>query len=194
MSQEIHIGISYQQDVPQDFIDEFSETVSDPSLQLKIESRPRGFYASIEWALPTLVIAYLAKPYFEGFLQEAGKDHYQALKKGILQLTHRLYGKHPERRERKRSLLFSTIVSLQDGRSLKFIFPEGVAIEKFETAVDSMHSLLSEHFASHPGDRITEIAEKLSNPSRSLYFEFDPEQETWVLLDPLLEAQKEQGT
>tara|TARA_R110000823_G_scaffold315288_1_gene446478 strand:+ start:2904 stop:3488 length:585 start_codon:yes stop_codon:yes gene_type:complete len=193
MSQEIHIGISYQEDIPQDFIDEFSATVSDPRLQLKIESRSRGFYASIEWALPTLVIAYLAKPYFEGFLQEAGKDHYQALKKGILQLARRLYGKHPERRERKRSLLFSTIVSLQDGRSLKFVFPEGVSLEKYEVAVDSMYSLLSEHFQMYPSDSITEIAEKLSTPSRSLYFEFDPEQEIWTLLDPLLEAQKEHG-
>ncbi|WP_110686072.1 hypothetical protein [Salinicola aestuarinus] len=191
MIQEIHIGISYQEDIPQGFIDEFSATVSAPRLQLKIESRSRGFYASIEWALPTLVIAYLAKPYFEGFLQEAGKDHYQALKKGILQLARRLHGKHPERRDRKRSLLFSTIVSLQDGRSLKFIFPEGVSLEKYEIAVDSMYSLLSEHFQMHPSDSITEIAVKLSSPSRSLYFEFDPEQEIWTLLDPLLEAQKE---
>ncbi|ART63905.1 hypothetical protein [Kushneria marisflavi] len=191
MSQEIHIGISYQEDISQDFIDEFSATVSDPRLQIKIESRSRGFYASIDWALPTLVIAYLAKPYFEGFLQEAGKDHYQALKKGILQLTRRLYGKHPEHRDRKRSLLFSTIVSLQDGRSLKFVFPEGVSLKKYEVAVDSMYRLLSEHFQMYPSDSITEIAENLSTPSRSLYFEFDPEQEIWMLLDPLLEAQVE---
>jgi hypothetical protein len=191
MSEEMHIGISYQEDIPKDFIDEFSETVYEPRLQLRVESRPRGFYASIEWALPTLVIAYLAKPYFEGFLQEAGRDHYQALKKGILQLTSRLYGKNPERRDRKRSLLFSAMASLQDGRSLKFVFPEGVSVEKYEVAVDSMYSLLSAHFQFYPVDSVTEIAEKLSTPSRSLYFEFDPEQETWILLDPLLEALKE---
>ena len=76
---------------------------------------------------------------------------------------------------------------------MKFIFPEGVSLEKYEVAVDSMYSLLSEHFQVYPSDSITEIAEKLSTPSRSLYFEFDPEQEIWALLDPLLEAQKEHG-
>jgi hypothetical protein len=41
-----------------------------------------GPYMSLEWYLPTAAIIYLAKPYFQGLLQEAGKDHYVAIRGG----------------------------------------------------------------------------------------------------------------
>jgi hypothetical protein len=39
--------------------------------------------AGIEWALPTVVVAYLLKPFFEVFLQEAGKDLYLLTKSNL---------------------------------------------------------------------------------------------------------------
>ncbi|EOU2551232.1 hypothetical protein ACWOHE_004624, partial [Vibrio parahaemolyticus] len=39
--------------------------------------------ACLEWFLPSLITAYIAKPYFEAMLQELGKEHFQLLKKKL---------------------------------------------------------------------------------------------------------------
>ena len=36
-----------------------------------------------EWFLPPLIAAYIAKPYFDSFFKEMGKDHYELLKKKL---------------------------------------------------------------------------------------------------------------
>ncbi|MCK0714804.1 hypothetical protein ACFO0U_02570 [Chromohalobacter sarecensis] len=190
MNSDFHIGISYQEDLPSELIEEYISSISEPELKIRADSREIGFYASIEWALPTIVIVYLSKPYFEAFLQEAGKDHYQLLKKGTLKLFNRLYGSKPEKRDKKRSQLFSAMVQLKDDRSLKFVFPEGVGIEQYEKSLELMHELLLKHYVDYPNDQITEMASQLSAPSRSLYIEYKAEKEGWVLIDPLVEAQK----
>jgi len=190
MNTDFHIGISYQEDVPSEFIEELAGTVSAPNLLIRTESREIGVYAAIEWALPTLVIAYLSKPYFETFLQEAGKDHYQLLKKCLLRLFANLFGSKPEQRKEKRSQLFSVMAQLQDGRSLKFVFPEGISLEHYDKSLELMHSLLSQHYAKHPIDSITKMTERLSSPSNSLYMEYKAEESAWAIIDPLIEAQK----
>lgn len=190
MNSDFHIGISFQEDFPNELIEEYTSSISAPELKIRAESREIGVYASIEWALPTLVIVYLSKPYFEAFLQEAGKDHYQLLKKGTLELFNHLYGSKPEKRDKKRSRIFSAMVQLQDGRSLKFVFPEGVSIEQYKKSLEVMHDLLLKHYVDHPNDQITEMASQLSTPTRSLYIEYKAEKENWVLIDPLVEAQK----
>jgi len=190
MSNDWHIGISYQEDIPVEFIEEFIEAVSFPGLDIKHEPRERGVYANLEWAIPTLVIAYLAKPYFEGFLNEAGKDHYQLLKQGTLALFVRLFGEKPEKRPPRRTPLFSLVAKLEDGRSIKFIFPEGALLNEYEESLDCLYELLSEHYSHYPMDRLTSMVAELSSPSRSLYVEYVPRESTWVLIDPLKEAQK----
>ncbi|MFT7562320.1 MAG: hypothetical protein ACI93R_004255 [Flavobacteriales bacterium] len=190
MNSDTHIGISYLEDLPFEFIEEYTNTISATNLKIESESRENGIYMSIEWALPTIVIAYLTKPYFEAFLQEAGKDHYQVLKKGTLRLFSHLFGDNPEKRDKKRSQVFSVIVQLCDGRPLKFIFPEGITIQQYENSLELMYELLTKHYRDHPNDRITTMVEKLSTHSHSLYVEYIAEESSWILLDPLLEAEK----
>lgn len=190
MSINFHIGISYQENIPDDFIEELTNSISIPELQVKVESREIGTYATIEWALPSLIIAYLSKPYFESFLKEAGKDHYQLLKKGLLFLFTRIFGKNPEKRDEKRSQLFSIMAQLDDGRSLKFVFPEGVSLEDYEKSLELMYSLLSQHYENCPSDQITEMTTRLSTLSHSLYMEYKAAEESWVIIDPLVEAKK----
>jgi len=45
-----------------------------------------GPYAGIEWAIPTVVITYLTKPFFEAFLNEGGKDVYKLVKEQVKKL------------------------------------------------------------------------------------------------------------
>jgi len=82
--QDFDIGIWYQTDVPEEAINELVSELVKSGLTVQSRERPVGVYAAFEWAVSTIVVAYLAKPYFEGFLNEAGKDSYITLKSGIL--------------------------------------------------------------------------------------------------------------
>ena len=45
-----------------------------------------GVYAGVEAFIPTLFIVSISAIYFTSFVKEAGKDHYQVLKSGIIKL------------------------------------------------------------------------------------------------------------
>jgi hypothetical protein len=63
------------------------EMLSKEGLKIEIKQHPIKAYASLEWMIPPLFFAYFAKPYFEGFLNKAGEDHYEVLKRWILKMN-----------------------------------------------------------------------------------------------------------
>jgi hypothetical protein len=78
------IGISYVESIPRELIDPFLNAVSDDRIEIIEEPRHDAmFFASVEWFIPTAVVLYLSKGYFDGFLQAAGEDHYELLKTTI---------------------------------------------------------------------------------------------------------------
>jgi len=87
---DFHIGISYLAGTPDDAVSEFVTTVERPGLELRVQHQEPTPRASMEWLAATAVVVYLAKPYFDGFLSEMGKDHYNALKRGLVALGKRL--------------------------------------------------------------------------------------------------------
>jgi len=91
--QNAHLGLIYLDEMPVEPLEEFSKAVEHPALELKQIARPNpGPYATLEWLIPTAVFVYIGKSYFDGFLKEAGKDHYLLLKKGIKALTSKYIG------------------------------------------------------------------------------------------------------
>lgn len=76
---------------PSDF-SELKVAVEKVGLSFTSVSRKAVPQAGIEWLLPTAVVAYFAKPYFDGILQEIGKDHYAAIKAALKPLWFRLLG------------------------------------------------------------------------------------------------------
>ena len=190
MNTDLHIVLSYQEDIPEEIMSELINTVSVDGLGLKSEPREIGVFTAMEWAIPSLIIAYLSKPYFEAFLKEAGKDHYQLLKKGFIQLFKRIFGEKPENRRVVRSGVFSIMAQMHDGRSVKFVFPEGITFEEYEKSLDLLHELLSMHYEMYPNDQMSNLVSALKKPSHSVYMEYSNNEGSWVLIDPLLEAQK----
>jgi len=84
------IAISYQNSISQSIVDEFAAAISHPKLDLRTESRDDSVYAVVEWLLPTALVIYIGKSYFDGFLKEMGKDHYLLLKKSLIKLKSKL--------------------------------------------------------------------------------------------------------
>jgi hypothetical protein len=83
MANLAQVALIYSDVLPEAPFDEFAQLVRSSGLDLKVASaEQRGPQAGIEWLLPTAAILYLGKSYFDGFLKEMGKDHYNALKRG----------------------------------------------------------------------------------------------------------------
>ncbi len=177
------VGISYQDDLPREIIAELEIPLTGSGLTVEVQPRERGFYASLEWTIPTLVFVYLAKPYFEAFLREAGKDHYAVLKSGLLKLFSALYGKNPENRERCRSLLFSIRTSDQSGQSIKCIFPEGASIEQYGEMIEKLHELLVEDLVASDTSQLSRILGAVVPSGGMQYIEYSIDDESWVAID-----------
>ena len=136
---DIHLAVSWDEKIPKQIIWDFLAAINAPDLKCVVEEEHRGeAYAGVELLLPTLFILWIAKPYFEAFLKEAGKDHYHILKQAILEACERLMGKSREIEisvvvssgsPHKRSIetfspVFSIIAPLGDHRFLKFVFKQ----------------------------------------------------------------------
>lgn len=78
------IRLRYVDSISGELLQPLVDAVSDAGIRLSVECRPQpGPFASLEWYVPTAAVLFLAKSYFDGFLKEAGKDHYAAVKKGL---------------------------------------------------------------------------------------------------------------
>lgn len=75
------VTVSHWTQIPAEFFDEFVAELSADGVPTSTEPRQdSGIYAGIELYIPTIVVVFISKSYFDGFLGEMGKDHYLALK------------------------------------------------------------------------------------------------------------------
>lgn len=133
--------------IPAEYIADFVDTVRTERLELLVQSRPsRMPFAAIEWLMPTAIVAYLAKPYFDSFLKEMGKDHYGLLKDGLNKMYGRVAGpKAPDLKlvssagkvdeEQQYSLFFSIVVEGLDSNRFKLLIPRPITESEYELAV-----------------------------------------------------------
>ena len=85
------VALIYEQDIDKKVFNTFIDAISNNRLLLKtIPVEKRGPFAGMEWLVPTAILVYVGKSYFDGFLKEMGKDHYQLLKKGFYSLWEKL--------------------------------------------------------------------------------------------------------
>ena len=88
------IGILYTEYLPNDVFDSFGASIKSKNLNVLVQSKPEnGVFCCPEWYIPAAVVAYIGKSYFDGFLKEMGKDHYQTLKEKLSNLTNEIMSK-----------------------------------------------------------------------------------------------------
>ena len=143
-----------------------------PGLIFKREARPSGeAFAGIEWLMPTIVLAYVAKPYFESFLKEMGKDHYDLLKKGINKLYWWFVGpRAPDvkivatqgksSKDQPYSLFFSVVAEASNGTCLKLLIPRPIDQAEYEIATSKFLDLVQ---GTYSGKTEAGVAEALTN-------------------------------
>jgi hypothetical protein len=171
-----HIAVGYSDGIPADTFDEFKKEVAANGLRLSIQSKsPNGPFAGVEEWLPTIVIIWIGKAYFDGFLKEASKDHYPALKAGFAKLYDRLaspqanaqvvvYGTKGKVREvRRYSLLYSIYAEADAGKQFKLLIPLECTKDEYVEIVAAYLTFLD---AYHAGTLERSALDLLQNTRR----------------------------
>ena len=158
-------------DVSDIFSDEFIETfetdLKADGLNLTINVRKQQTqFALAEWAVPSFLAAYILKSYFDGFLKEAGKDHYSVLKNWLtskmkilktMTTTTVVSENSPDKIDinNTQSKAFSIESITLDGVKIKFLFDNNLNIEQWILLSDKSLELLNDHFTNYPIDKIS---------------------------------------
>ena len=196
------ILLSYDERIPEEEFDEFISLIASDKISFIKEPRPHGTFAGVEWLLPTAVIIFISKSYFDSFLKEMGKDHYHYLKKGILALRKKFFGENPEIKfhhigspstklsDSPYSLTFSIMSNTKDGRSLKFLISENSSPDIYRESIESFLESLAEHHTSAEEDSLSIQIQGLSNMPRTILVRYNEKAKKAEIFDPLDEIRK----
>jgi hypothetical protein len=155
---QLHIGILHEDRIPEAAFQDFTDSIRAPGLIFERKTRPSGVpFAGVEWLMPTVVLAYVAKPYFESFLKEMGKDHYEFLKKGFNNLYEWFAGPSAPNvqiiatpgkssKEQPYSLFFSVVADAPDGVRLKLLIPRPIESTEYEIAISKFFDLIQSKY------------------------------------------------
>lgn len=193
-----HVTILYAEDLPKKPFEEFEISLRHDGLVTRCEPIPnRGPYASIEWLVPTAIIVYVAKPYFEAFLKEAGKDHYHFLKNRLKAFTGKFTGEDaPTARitrssgkakssSPKYSLVYSIVAELDEGVSAKLLLQTEFSDEDTDRAVELFFEFLHEF---HDGNLSSNCPMGFRDAKRiggTLLLAFDRDTQRLEVIDPI---------
>ena len=148
------IGVSYLNSIPESIVDEFRAAISHPKLDLRSESRENEIYAGSEWFLPTALVVYISKSYFDGFLKEMGKEHYLLLKKALIKLKSRLRDILPIKltaskgkitKESIYTFSFSIYAEADNDQSFKLLIQKDITDTEYEKIIEAFLNFLSSY-------------------------------------------------
>lgn len=204
MMKDAHLVLVYDEQVPQDFLDDFCLDLKAESLDFRRQSLPpRGPQASLDmWAIATALTLYFLEPYFHGFMEEAGRDHYVLLKEKIKKLWGRLFGKNKDfhyvvftssgEKKLEYSLLFSIYAEIDNGRKIKFLIRENCSKDDFTAGIDAFFELIESYHSDVPYEGIDLDSEK--DYWGIILIEFDPETKSLRVLDPISRSRKKHNS
>ena len=192
-----HLAILHTHAIPAELFTEFSRIVSSESLGLALEAREEdGPFAALEWLVPTAVIIYVSKSYFDSFLKEMGKDHYGLLKAGLKTLHGKLVGPNVPKAvvvstqgkvsdERVYSLRYSILAEANEQRRFKLLIQSDVSSDQYDQILESFLAFFD---AYHNGNVDPEMVKRLKDTrvvSSTILLAFDFETMSLEPVDPV---------
>ncbi|SFQ80219.1 hypothetical protein [Hymenobacter arizonensis] len=191
----LEIGCAFPDYFPDVIVEDMLGSPKERPVGLLVERVPTEAHASIEWVLMTGVVAWVSKSYFESFLQEAGKDHYQLLSnwlKGLVgksrilksrtitasQSTEKIQSGY------RQSKVISVMMQLKNGQTVKVLFDDQLSQQEWEEAVEQMISLVVANYQSAENDALAQqLADGNQQKRQALYAVLDDTGKNWLLLD-----------
>lgn len=157
---ESNILIRYENDREKKVLDEFTTTINKKDISISMTRIPSEPMAGIEWLMPTAVVIYITKSYFTSFLSEMAKDHYQILKKGLINLKDGFFDDKVSKRimltsssspnkikvkSNKYSLDFSVMSEANNGNKFKLLIPKEISNQEYTKTITSFLKFLEQY-------------------------------------------------
>lgn len=191
-----HIALVHLDSFPAEDFNDFAQAVRVDKLELHVVGRPSGPMAGVEWLMPSMILAYLAKPYFESFLAEMGRDHYELLKRGLKRLYGRVAGPDsPEvtlvstagkvRKDQPYSLLFSVVAEGRNGERIKLLIPRPIDVNEYEAAIDTFLEFVDRLHANELDDDYATLVSTRPRGGSTILVVYDPKIGKLHAVDPL---------
>lgn len=162
------IHIDFPEHYPIEIIEKDIQPFLDSGIPVEYRVKENRIYASLEWTIPTAIVAYILKPYFESFLQEAGKQHFEILSKKFKTLINR--GKEmnvklvssslsPENLSKtyNQSMTISVLFETKNGKFIKLLFDNDLEKEDWDYAIDQMMEYVVENYENESESKLAEI-------------------------------------
>jgi hypothetical protein len=192
LKENIHIGVIIPDNFPDQMIDLLKSDID--SLNIDIRKVPFGGpYNSMEWAVPTAIVVFILKAYFDSLLKEAGKNHYEVLKRWLKKTANQtrsvkvtnIYA--PQSSDKAdstntQSRVFSIEIRTTDGYQIKFLFDTELSEEDWNKAIDNALILVEKKFASEPVDELS-IEIQTNQLDKTIYARINKETKKWEFLD-----------
>jgi len=191
------LAIFHTTSIPEGVFAEFMQIVAAVELNLHVESREEdGPFAAIEWLIPTAVIVYISKSYFDVFLKEMGKDHYALLKAGLKTLHGKLVGPQvPKvtvistggkvRGDQIYSLRYSILAEAGDGLRFKLLIQADVSSDEYDEVVASFLAFLEAYHSGTLDARGVERLEQARVVGRTMLLAFNTDVKAIEPVDPI---------
>jgi hypothetical protein len=188
------IIISTKQRFPTEWTDEVMRELDREGFKVKVVvTEEPGAMAALEWAIPTMVVAYLLKPFFEAFFTEAGKDFYEMTKAELKKFITRNKAvkfkyiaatTSPNKLSQSydQSLTISLKAQIHDRLTLTVLFNENTPEQENEQLLEGMFQYLDFFYrqAREQGEPSASTHQKLS--PNEVYMIANNETKQWEIL------------
>jgi len=192
-----HIAIIHINSFPAEMFSDFRKKISAENLNFQIDSREEsGPFGALEWLIPTAVIVYLGKSYFDSFLKEMGKDHYNLLKAGLKGLHDKVLGPSAPKvtlvstagktsKDQPYSLVYSILAESDAGFTFKLLIQTEATEQEYEEILDAFLAFLVSFHAHSLESEAKEQLREARIVSRTLLLAFNKETKAIEPIDPI---------
>lgn len=191
-----HLVLLHTDNISADYFADFTETVRVDKLELQLRSRPAGaVFAGVEWLIPTAIVAYIAKPYFESFLKEMGKDHYGLIKEGLKKIYAKVAGVDAPKmsvvssagksnKEQPYSMFFSVVVEGPQGNTFKLLIPRPISESQYEIAIGAFLDFTQRLYSNGMDEQFELALKAIPNHGKTLLVVYDVAAKHLKPIDP----------
>lgn len=168
------IYIDFPEYYPTENIQEDINPFIESGILVEYKVKGTKAYAALEWTIPTAIVAYIVKPYFEAFLQEAGKQHFEILSKKLKTLINRgkqmnvrliSASKSTEKLNKayNQSMAISILFEIKNGKIIKLLFDNDLEKEDWDNAIDQILEFVIENYENENNNKLASLIKDFDN-------------------------------
>ena len=199
LDDDSHIALIHHDRVPAIILDEFCENVNADSLNIKRISRPEpGPQAGLEWLAFPVIAVLLLKPYFDGFMKEAGKDHYHILKNALKELWGKLFSREHNFRvaivtvsgekKLKYSMMFAIYASVDNDQLVKLLIREDCSEDEYPESIDAFLNFVESYHSRKADEKKLVVLDSKENGGKITLVEYDRNKKSLRMVDPRVDS------